>query len=213
MDKYNEIFAYLQEAVNNGTMTMKHAEELNDLAYNKYVVESEENITLEEVMEYVENYLTEANAYNKYIDKKKKQHDNHMTRSDAFKSLGSEAAIKKGDKEEMKAREIRNEVYHKTGGKELQFHDKKGTKDDKYAEDIRDYERGYKQHWMNKHGNEGIRPEEKYKANRYLNVQKTLKDTKESVDLLRLQVFEAAQAGDISLEDRDHLLSLLTVGV
>lgn len=212
MDKYNEIFAYLQEAVDNGTMTMEHAEELNDLAYNKYVVESEENITLEEVMEYVENYLTEANAYNKYIDKKKKQYDNHMTRSNAFKSLGTEAAIKKGEEEKKKAREISDEVDRKTGGKELRFHIKKGFKRD-YPDDLRGAERDNKQRWMKKHGNEGIRPEEKYKANRYLNVQNTLKDTKESVDLLRLQVFEAAQAGDISLEDRDHLLSLLTVGV
>lgn len=40
MDKYNEIFEALQEKVNNGSISSEFAESVNDLAYEKYIVEA-----------------------------------------------------------------------------------------------------------------------------------------------------------------------------
>ena len=55
MNKYDIIFEALQEKLENGELTMEEAETLNDAAYNRYV--------------------TEANAYNKFLDNRSKAMD------------------------------------------------------------------------------------------------------------------------------------------
>ena len=56
-----------------------------------------------------------------------------------------------------------------------------------------------KKQWMEDHGNIGERPEDKYKAGRYLEIQKAMK---ESFDEMQLGLYEAA---DVGLLDPDFI--------
>lgn len=59
---------------------------------------------------------------------------------------------------------------------------------------------------MKAHGDNGICPEEKYKANRYLDAQKAMK---ESTDELKTSITEAANAGFFDQDAVDYLFSII----
>lgn len=62
MNEYNAIFEALQEKLNNGEITLEQAQECNDLAYEKYVKELQDEInfddlTAEDVIEMTEGFI------------------------------------------------------------------------------------------------------------------------------------------------------------
>ena len=66
MTKYDVIYESLQEKLDNEEITLEEANELNNLAYEKYgetEIEEDDSITLEEAMDVISDYLTEAEAH------------------------------------------------------------------------------------------------------------------------------------------------------
>ena len=158
--------------------------------------------------------VMEANAFNKYLDNHEKQYRDLQEKSEKYKSL---ADIHVGKtKERMKNRADELDAVancaHNIGSrytasdlnkKKKENNQSKGsTKDDNSYASI-------KKRWMRLHGNEGQSPEEKYTKDRYLKTQEILKDTKESVDELKLEIYESCEYGEITKEQRDLLLANL----
>ena len=214
MDQYELIYEYLQESVNNGLFTVEEAEELNGLAYEKYV--------------------TEGNAYNKYISKNQEEYKKEVKKENALRKLAntqdaytSTRTYRKMAEHMKKGDGIRKKIKNETKGnydisytpgnrrrlgskntpleydvKTSKLHDGKNGSELSHS-----INREIKKKWMRDHGDEGIRPEEKYKKGRYLQAQK---DMKESVDDLKLLVFESYENGLISDEKKDELLGFLS---
>ena len=169
---------------------------------------------------FVNQYMTEGNAYNKAIDRSVKNHDRNLDRYDQLDEKNEKLLS----------------IYKKTNDpKTRAFLDKQMSKIEKEQKTIRDQHRDYrnkhglsprdldnwrfstkhkdvrrldpsiykgaddqqtytnsKKEWMKNHGNTGERPEDKYKAGRYLDIQKAMK---ESFDEMQLGLYEAADAG------------------
>ena len=51
MTKYEMIFEAIQQKYDNGEITFEHAEKLNNIAYEKYAIESEEEDDSEDLVE------------------------------------------------------------------------------------------------------------------------------------------------------------------
>ena len=196
MDKYDVMFEAISELLEKGTITFEQAEALNDRAYDRYMVE--------------------ANAFNKYIDKKADAADKIEKRGETFKKIAdttsSEAvarkSIQKSNEATDKAKKAAavNKVFPNPDCTEDARKIKKASKDS-HDGDIssREY-KDMKKEWMNQHGNKGTRPEDKLKANRYLNAQKALK---ESTNDLKLSIYEATDAGYLDEDMKDYLLSMI----
>ena len=165
MTAYDLIFEEIQNRYDSGVLTEEQAIEVNDLAYEKYVIE--------------------GNAYNKFMNGTK----------DKFKILNSEynhlinkakELEKLGPNGKEKAKELRDRSlkiftdYLKSVDKSpaTLMYDKKGRpalgKPNSDDIEYRQMQRNYKKDWMEKHGNAGVAPEKKYIANRYLDAQNAI---------------------------------------
>ena len=60
MTKYEMIFEAIQQKYENGEITFEHAEKLNNIAYEKYAIESEEEDDSEELVEDLYNKVKDG---------------------------------------------------------------------------------------------------------------------------------------------------------
>ena len=195
MNKYDIIFEALQEKLENGELTMEEAEALNDAAYNRYV--------------------TEANAYNKFLDKRSKAIDKKDRDIEIYSKLLKNDGSKSDDNVAQKIGNLRNDKRKLNNNEHNACTSvKEDIENRKKAEDkVKELKRrGYskkeidsanssnltsgtgvsfvrdqKKDWMRRHGDKGQSPEEKYKKDRYLNAQKELRQ--ESVELTEEEIF------------------------
>lgn len=159
--------------------------------------------------------VMEANAFNKYLDNHEKQYRDLKEKSEKYRSLADMHVGKTKKRMQDRADDLYDNAIHaasidrfsysapEINKKKKEINRFKGaTKDDSL------YPK-YKKEWMGYHGNEGRSPEEKYTKDRYLKAQEILKDTKESVDELKLEIYESCEYGEITKEQRDLLLANL----
>ena len=135
------------------------------------LMESCDDEDLQEVCESVEAFVTEANAYNKLANKYRNDMNKQWERSEVFKKLGH---MDLSDKNADKALAINAKA--RKDGIDLDDYRSKGIRDDNDRDNTRDYQKFMKREWMLDHGNKGESPKEKYKAGRYLEAQKKLKE-------------------------------------
>lgn len=146
-----------------------------------------DNEYIGEVLECIDDLLTEANAFNKLVDKQAKDDlDYNKRNADIDNTLMSGHSVgldklKQNDQQNREYDDRRlergfscydNKVFKKYNNPV----DKGKTKSNYDGSDV-DINRFFKQNWMKKHGNNGKSPEEALEANRYLKKQheKTLK--------------------------------------
>lgn len=99
MTKYDAIYESLVEKVNNEELTLEEANELNELAFEKYSeTEIEESITLEETMGIISDYLTEAKGDSPEVKALKKE-------------------VKKAYKQDQATKKSINDANHNINGK------------------------------------------------------------------------------------------------
>lgn len=159
--------------------------------------------------------VMEANAYNKLANELKDEGRAEVRKWDAYDTLRCDTRLndrerkiaKKKADEHIKNANIIAKKFQKKMGSPYNMYSPNGHSD--HSGDLRERAKESKKQWMDKHGNEGYSPEERYKENRYLRAQKTIKGVKESVDDLRLEIYESCRYGDISEEERDLLLEMI----
>jgi hypothetical protein len=165
--------------------------------------------------------VMEANAYNKWANNVKDAYDREGRIKNNFLTIAdnSPRAAGRATKRASLHGKTQNFISHymnaETGGYMTPYdYKKRGSTSERVP--TKNGSRPYpvqnkdaKKAWMQKHGDVGTSPEERYKAGRYLDLQKDLKGTKESVDDIRLEIYESCRYGDISEEDRDLLLEMI----
>jgi hypothetical protein len=159
--------------------------------------------------------VMEANAYNKWANKLKNEYDDHMKsyHDNQDKIINNNKSIfdprskvwgyaADAKKHFNAAYDIEDQYRSQTGEKEMNY-SPHGDERSVYQSSVP------KQTWMKKHGNVGKSPEERYKPNRYLNIQQKINGTKESANDIRLEIYESCRYGEISEEERDLLLEMI----
>jgi hypothetical protein len=168
--------------------------------------------------------VMEANAYNKLANNLKDEYDRERKKRDSYRrrlrNLSPDnLLINKADYNTNKVDYTNKANYHDTKMHvaDTAYYNQIGGNIQDYCphgnrfgtcEDYR-IARKKKKEWMKNHGNVGKSPEERYKEGRYLDQQKELKGIKESVDDIRLEIYESCRYGDISEEERDLLLEMI----
>jgi hypothetical protein len=162
--------------------------------------------------------VMEANAYNKYANKLQDEYKKDVKKHILLNRLANNADDPEYKKELRKKAEDHFEKGSHAVGRyndsvdgmsSLKDYSRHGFKNDDEPYGDRFAFKCVKKNWMKKHGDVGKSPEERYKAGRYLDQQKELKGIKESVDDLRLEIYESCRYGEISEEERDILLEMI----
>lgn len=87
MNKYEIIFESLQDMVNSGDLTLEQANEINDLAYEKYVIEAgltQKQIKAMSDEQLRSQYNTLDKRYNNYEKKYKESIPNTLASNSTF---------------------------------------------------------------------------------------------------------------------------------
>ena len=172
---YDAIYEELCNRVESGELTIEEAEMINDAA--------------------AEKYLTEGNAYNRVLNKRAKEVEQLDKRISALQKLkdnygNSNTRSKFSDKLDKKILNYtsmkddfnilgKDYLTYPAGYKELQNKTALNKfRDSKRAREGQEELRTLKQDWMSAHGNKGLKPEERYKAGRYLKAQKEINSKK-----------------------------------
>lgn len=210
MTRYEKIFESLQEKVNSGEMTFEEAEELNDIAFEKYATESDD-LTLEEAMDAISCYLEDKSDISAKSDgdiemQRIKSRAGHTDLKDVMKSKAmkdsskrdlsirnklSDFGMEKQSKKSFNIANKANTVYKK------QFADKKYSKATKKIYD------------GNLSGADDVNNLSKKALVKGGVDKKKLKTIGESVNELKLQVYEAFEEGTISEEEKSVFLDYL----
>ena len=163
---YDAIYEELCNRVECGELTSEEAEMINDAA--------------------AEKYLTEGNAFNRVLNDNLAKREKIDRRIDAYSNLNSDRKSKFSDKLDDKVMDLRvkrgdyNMVGYDKSFEPEQYKKKQNyinfDHNDPYRN--RDDLKSLKQDWMRAHGNKGLRPEERYKAGRYLKAQQEINSKK-----------------------------------
>ena len=137
----------------------------------------EECATEDEFYETADNILClmEGNAYNKASQKSIDTLNYHRGRADILKDNGYdflsdvEDSIGTRRREDDEADGLRPHKYKP-----------KGIKYDTADNELRHQQRSIKRNWMKTHGDTGMSPEERYKPNKFLKMQKRINDLKKN---------------------------------
>ena len=179
---YDAIYEELCDRVDYGELTIEEAEMINDAA--------------------AEKYLPEGNAFNRVLNDKINKRKTLDNRADALKDLSktydftNSGPVRKPDLNQsyrINDKIRKNFSLRKKDQTEGQMTGYRHKFDpESYVQTQNDIKQGQipksgygtiknmklKQDWMNAHGNKGLRPEEKYKAGRYLKAQQEINSKK-----------------------------------
>ena len=170
MNAFDELKLFVYES----SLSSEMIEEMIDL------MESCDEEDLQEVCESVEALVTEANAYNKLMNKYKYDYEKNKKRAELYTDLsnpyGSMDYAKKVKNTINDAKDKANQSGYLAACRDLgdvRIYDKHGV-----PPKNRQAAREQKQRWMEMHGNSRYlkTPEETFKAGRYLDAQKKLNE-------------------------------------
>ena len=224
---YNEIKLSIYEAADNGEITESEKCALLSELEEKVNEKENESVTLEEAMDIISGYLSEATKYkgeqdrlNSEILKLEDECDKKITKLKAARDAASttklydaiNAKIKKTEDEYDELLRNKRHAFKKMTGEKYADDDFKSSK--KLGKKA-----GTKEERINRYDiiDKGVRRRYDDVAARVQNCDKTSKlekkpsglYSKESVDELRLEVFEAYEAGSITEEDKNLFLEYL----
>lgn len=235
MSKYDVIYESIIEKVNNEELTLEEAQELNELAFEKYgdtEVEEEESVTLEEAMEIIGGYLIEAkgdspelkeqkktvkNLYKEKINNEEKPEGvkNYNSIDDARTRIANSFHNKKNeikydqDKIDMSSRKISDFIDNNDKEKKIKKLDEQEKRHlkqfDTKKKVLNNLIKKKKIEQEHSYGDDYFRDK---KTGKVYKLGKNL-GLKESVNDLRLQVYEAFDAGLIEESTKDLFLTYL----
>lgn len=185
---------------------------------------NDNTFTLEEAIESINSYISEANAYNKYMDNRRDElkkltkkcdkysdiiHDpstsdsvkkaayaKYKTARDAIDKLKKTVADSTGRKQEITTDDDRYRFSYK----------KRGYNGDTCRKDLHEIAREGKKTWMKDHGDDGEDKLASRKPGRF----KT-ESVEDMISAKRLQVFEAFEAGVIDETEKSVMLDMLNI--
>ena len=182
---------------------------------------SEERITLEEAMDYIDQYLTEKaprGAYKKYLAMKDKELDDYYNRAKMMSKVADSVVDNKVKNEALRKRDESHDNMIKVD-RDIRNKLLNHTNDDTAVDDLRKNARGEGSHISSDklsvhtakksigQGKDNMLSKlEKKPANTYLP-----KNIKESVDALKLRCYKSFEAGLITEEERDVYLDYLNL--
>ena len=206
VDMYNDVVDYLQEAVNEGSISLEDAQILEEAAADRYGVEyyDDDTVTLEDAMEAIDELLQEK--------------EDALATAQQFGSKllksGKETTKKLGNKVRANAQELGDSVYDafddgtrrvkRAGGRLIAG--KKTNAFTDFTDKVSDSAHATK------------RSISRGASRNYKKVKNSINDgidsmksrfTKESVDDMRLRVYEAYESGMLDEDEKDTYLEYL----
>ena len=182
MTAYDLIFEEIQNRYDSGVLTEEQAIEVNDLAYEKYVIEGN---TYNKYMNNKQDELSSLNAkYNHLINKAKELEKLGPNGKEKAKEVIRQAKSVNNKRKELieslddSHSSVHCTKYKKGGCKKDDYPRKFGVRSKRAIKRKIDMDRleqsYYKKDWMERHGDRGIEPEKKYIPNRYLDAQNAI---------------------------------------
>ena len=209
MSKYDAIYESIVEKLDNGEITLEEAQELNELAFEKYGDTEEDSVTLEEAMDIIGGYLMEADSQS--VPSIRSSFENLKKATQSYNLTKDEAKnMRKITKGQLKKMDSISKVKHNP--------DKLRKVTSGISRDIKDFRNVTAKHDMLQKLNDNGRIAGRTISGKYKvldkegkNVIKKVspKSVHESVDELRLQVYEAFESGLIEESTKDLFLTYL----
>lgn len=209
MSRYDAIYESIVEKLNNGEITLEEAQELNEIAFEKYEDTEEDSVTLEEAMDIIGGYLMEADS--QYVPSIRSSLENLKKATQSYNLTKDEAKnMRKITKGQFKKMDSIPKVKHNP--------DKLRKVTSGISRDIKDFRNVTAKHDMLQKLNDQGRIAGRTIGGKYKvldkdkqNVIKKVspKSVHESVDELRLQVYEAFESGLIEESTKDLFLTYL----
>ena len=212
MSKYDAIYESIVEKLDNGEITLEEAQELNELAFEKYGDTEEDSVTLEEAMDIIGGYLMEADSQS--VPSIRSSFENLKKATQSYNLTKDEAKnMRKITKGQLKKMDSISKVKHTP--------DQLRKVTSGISRDIKDFRNVTAKHDMLQKLNDNGRIAGRTISGKYKILDKDKKNVikkvspksvHESVDNLRLQVYEAYESGLIEESTKDLFLTYLDLG-